>query len=139
MITEINCLREVRRSFAVDEGLSKRASEFLRSILDDWQLGELLAPMDNALTGLVRWMVDHGTSDHVRCEVTWDQGLVFIDLRDRGGLVPEPHVSRTDAELATRLLAPPAVEWGAELSSRGRQLWVAFAAPMNSADHGRLQ
>lgn len=137
MITETDHLREIRRSFVIDDSLSERASAFLQAVLENWQLGDLLVPMDFALAELVRWMIGHGSSDQMRCEVTWDQNLVFIELRDRGGLVPEPHASRTDAELATRLLAPPVIEWGAELDSRGRQLWVAFTAPVNSTGHGR--
>ena len=139
MITETVRLREARRLFVMDEELGERASAFLQSVLIGWQLDELLVSMDFALAELLRWMTGHGTSDRLRCVVTWDQNLVFAELRDRGGLVPEPHVSRVDAELATRLLAPPAVEWGAELDSRGRQLWVAFAAPAGaSVDQGRL-
>ena len=140
MITEADCLREARRSFAMDNELRERASGFLQSVLEEWQLDELLVPMDFALAELLRWMVDHGAAQNVRCVVTWDQSLVFVELRDRGGLVPEPHVSRVDAELAIRLLAQPAVEWGAELDSRGRQLWVAFAVPAGaSMDHGWLR
>ena len=139
MITETDRLREARRSFVTDDGLSDHASAFLQSVLEDWQLYELLAAMDCALAELLRWMIGHGTPDHVRCELTWDQNLVFVELHDRGGLVPEPHVSRVDAELATRLLAPPAVEWGAELDSRGRQLWVAFTVPTSNIDHGHLR
>jgi hypothetical protein len=126
MITETASLREVRRSLAASEGLNESAAMFLHSTLAVWQLNELLVPMDFVLAELVRWMSGHGMSPEMRCSLTWDQNLVFIELRDRGGLAPEPHVSRVDAELAMRLLAPPAVEWGAELDARGRQLWVAF-------------
>ena len=132
MITETASLREVRRSLAAGEGLGDSAATFLHSTLAIWQLDELLAPMDFALAELVRWMSIHGSSSEMRCSLTWDQNLVFIELRDRGGLAPEPHVSRVDAELAMRLLAPPAVEWGAELDARGRQLWVAFATETHS-------
>jgi len=127
-------LREVRRSFVVDEGLSERTSAFLHSALNDWQINELLVPMNFALAELVRWMTGHGTSPQMHCSVTWDQNLMFVELRDRGGLVPEPHVSRVDAELALRLLAPPAIEWGAELDARGRQLWVAFGTYRDPAE-----
>ena len=132
MITEIDHLREARRSFVADEELGERATAFLRSLLSEWQLGEYLVSTDDVLGELLGWMTSHGTSDHVRCAVTWDQGLVVVELRDHGGLIPEPHVSHVDAELATRLLALPTVEWGADLDSRGRQLWVAFAVHGNA-------
>ena len=86
MITEIINLREVRKSFVVDEGLGERASTFLRSTLDDWQLVELLAPMNIALAELLCWMTAHGTSPQMLCALTWDHSLLFVELRDRGGL-----------------------------------------------------
>jgi hypothetical protein len=134
MITEATSLREVRRSFVVDEGLNERTSAFLLATLESWQLLDLLMPMNFALAELVRWMTVHGTSLRMHCSVTWDQNLIFVELRDRGGLVPEPHVSRVDAELALRLLAPPAIEWGAELDARGRQLWAAFGTYRDPAE-----
>jgi hypothetical protein len=145
MITTIFDLREVRRAFTVDEELNERVSALLQATLDEWQVLDMLLPMDFALGELVRWINGHGTSDRVYCSITWDQTLLFIELRDRGGLIPEPHVSRVDAELATRLLAPPAVEWGAELDTRGRHLWVSFAVPSalhtltTPDDRGRLR
>lgn len=137
MITDTVNLREVRRSFRMDEGLSVRASNLLYETLTTWQLLDVLMPVTSVMNELVHWINGHGASEEVRCSITWDQNLLFIELHDRGGLVPEPHISRTDADLAVQLLAPPAVEWGAELDSRGRQLWVAFSVPGYAAVAGR--
>lgn len=127
MITDITGLREVRSPLTMDDEWGERAAAFLYATLEDWQLLDLLMPVGHALHELVQWIGGHGTSEQVSVSITWDQTLLFVELHDHGGLVPEPHVSRVDAELATRLLAPPAVEWGADLDSRGRLLWVGFA------------
>jgi len=134
MITDIAGLREVRRPLTMDEGLGERASAVVHAMLEDWKLLDLIKAVDVAVSELMQWIDGHGAPDRMNLTITWDQTLLFVELHDRGGLVPEPHVSRVDAELATRLLAPPAVEWGADLDSRGRHLWVAFTVPSTALD-----
>jgi hypothetical protein len=144
MITDIVGLREVRRPLRKDEWRGEHASAVVHATLESWQFLELLPVVNDALGELLRWMRGHGASDQTDLTVTWDETLLFVELHDRGGLIPEPQVSRVDAELAVRLLATPAV-WGADLDSWGRRLWVAFAAPeaalsaMPPADRGRLR
>src|SRR5262245_25870829 len=103
MITEIDNPREVRMSFAMKDGLGDHASAFVEVLLEKWHLPEMVVPVSFALRELVRWSSGHGASDTVQCTVARDQDLLVIELRDRGGLVPEPHVSRVDAEFAARL------------------------------------
>ena len=145
MITDIVGLREVRRPLRKGEWRGEHASAVVHATLDSWQLLAMLPVVKGALSELLSWIHGHGGSDRLELTVTWDQTLLFVELHDCGGLVPKPHVSRVDAELAVRLLTPPAVEWGADLDSRGRRLWVAFAVPSTAlcavplAEQGWLQ
>ena len=129
MITDIVGLREVRRPLRKDEWRGEHASAVVHATLDSWQLLDVLPMVKGALSELLSWIHGHGGSDRLELTVTWDETLLFVELHDRGGLIPEPHVSRVDAELAVRLLTSAAVEWGADLDSRGRRLWVAFSVP----------
>ena len=60
--------------------------------------------------------------------------VLHIEVTDQGALVPGAQVSLADAELAVRLLRTPAIEWGAELDSHGRCLWVAFTTGRSDLD-----
>jgi hypothetical protein len=114
----------------------QRITAFVERVPVDWSLPELVAPLLYACRELTAWIVANGPSGEFVVTLTYDEPIVHIEVTDRGALVPNPHVSRADAELAARLLAESAIEWGAELDSRGRCLWVALHAEQRQRSIG---
>jgi len=135
-----DALREQRTCLPIGPTFNKQVSDFVKNTLYDWQLPELVGPARCAAGELANWIIKQGASSPLALTATWDHDLLIVELGDRGGLVPDPHVSKADAELAMWLLDPPAVEWGAELDGRGRRLWVSFStgsANANAPDGAR--
>jgi hypothetical protein len=93
-----------------------------------WGLGHLAGPIAAVVHDLVGWAMAHSPSSVFTVGLLLDGSILHVEVANRGGLAPDPFVSRTDAELAVRLLTPPVLEWGAELDSRGRCLWATLRA-----------
>lgn len=126
-----------RQTFTKSTDAPRQIAPFIEAASAKWNLPELVAPLLNAARELVAWIVANGPSGEFMVTLTRDEPVVHIEITDRGALIPNPYVSRDDAELAVRLFARPAIEWGAELNSRGRALWVCFAAPQR-AEHSAM-
>jgi hypothetical protein len=117
-----------RQTFTTSADAPQAVVPFAEEASVGWDLPELVAPLLFVARELVAWVVANGSSGEFAVTLTYDEPIVHIEVKDRGALIPNPYVSRADAELAVRLLARPAIEWGAELDSRGRTLWVSFSA-----------
>ena len=101
---------------------------FVSQVLQEWKLEALAGDLQRVTHELLAWMLTNGASTECRLVLTRDEPFVHVEVLDRGGLVPSPYVSLADAELAVRLLKTPVIEWGSELDSRGRCLWVCLSA-----------
>lgn len=99
--------------------------------------GDLVAPLIGAAHQLAGWMALHDPCGPLVITVTWDERLVMVEVRDSGSAVPRPESVRADAELAARLLTPPATEWGADNGDEGRCLWVALTTARHPVTAGR--
>ena len=117
-----------RQAFAKSADALAAVAAFVEATTVGWGLPELVASLQFAARELVAWNVANGPAGEFTVTLTYDKPVVHIEVADRGALVPNPYVSCVDADLAVRLLANPAIEWGAELDSRGRTLWVSFSA-----------
>lgn len=98
---------------------------------------DVVAPLLGAAHHLAGWMALHDPCGPLVFTVTWDERLVMVEVRDSGSAVPRPESVRADAELAARLLTPPATEWGADNGDEGRCLWVAVATARHPVTAGR--
>lgn len=111
----------------VEPSLNKQAGDFLEITFFQWLVPGLIGPVRYAAGEMVTWLIKHGPCSPVTLKVTMNQKLLSIEMSDRGGLVPDLHVSKADAELAMWLLGAPAVEWGVGMDSRGRRFWIAIS------------
>ena len=121
-------LTEVRRAFAQSADARELATQPVEPAPVDSGINELVTPLLHTARELAEWMAVHEPSGELAVTLTWDERLVFVEVRDGGSDLPKPESSRADAELGVRLLAPPAVEWDAEANADGRRLWVALVA-----------
>lgn len=99
---------------------------------------DMVAPLIGAAYQLAGWMALHDPCGPLVFTVTWDERLIMVEVRDSGSAVPRPESVRADAELAARLLTPPATEWGADNGDEGRCLWVALAIARHPVAAGYL-
>lgn len=113
--------------------LSKQAGAFLESTLLKWLVPALVGPVWNAAGEMVTWLLEHGLRSPVTLTATMDHERLIAELGDRGGLVPDPHVSEADAESVRWLLEAPAVAWCPCLDSRCRRPWIAFSTETTGA------
>lgn len=136
---ELPTLNEARHLFArLAEQWLNGGSDGDRAAVER-SVRELTAPALRAAQELVAWLALNepwGT-----CEVTISWGdAVSVEARDHGHKLPQPDVSRADAEWAARLLATPAAEWTAELlaDDRGRRLSAALRVARHNGEAVRL-
>jgi hypothetical protein len=113
-------------SFALSSYVAADVQAFVASIPAGWGLSHLTEPVNTLTHELVAWTTKNGPSEVFTVVLTWDEPILHVEVIDRGGIVPDPNVSRTDAEFALRLLSLPVMEWGADLDSRGRCLWATL-------------
>ena len=128
-IADLTGVRRETRAFEQTGHLEREVREFVEQVLGGWELSQLARGVLRAVQELVAWEMANGPSPSFTVELTWDEPLVRVEVRDRGTVIPNPNVVRSDAELAVRLLTPPAVEWGAELDVRGRCVWAVVRIP----------
>lgn len=101
------------------------------------KLIELLAPVLHAGRELAEWLALHEPEGDTSLTFAWHERLVLVEARDAGADVPKPESVRADAEWAARLLAPPAIEWGADADHDGRRLWVALSTDRRRPETAR--
>lgn len=129
-----NGIREAHTRVQIGAVTAKQVTDFVSSALREWGLPDLIGSARCAAGELLSWIIKQGGSSPLALTVTWDDDLLFLELGDRGGLVPNPYVTRAAAELAMCLLDPPALKWGANLDERGRRLWVSFRTEPTNTD-----
>lgn len=97
----------------------------------------VVTPLRAAAYQLAKWMALHDPCGPLVFTVTWDERLIMVEVRDNGSPMPRPESVRADAELAARLLTPPATEWGADNGDEGRCLWVALSTARHPITDGQ--
>ena len=122
--------------FALSGYVAADVRAFVAGVPAGWGLGNLTEIVTALVSELVSWTTAHGPSEVFTVALTWDEPILHVEVSDRGGIAPEPTLSRADAELAVRLLSLPVVEWGADLDSRGRCLWATLRADRYEAFSG---
>jgi hypothetical protein len=125
-IDELAGVQREARAFEQAGYLEHDVRRFVEHVVSGWRLSQLTEDVLRIAQELVAWVMTNGPSPTFTVELTWDGPLVHVEVRDRGAVMPNPNVARGDAEFAVRLLMPPAAEWGAELDTRGRCVWVAL-------------
>jgi hypothetical protein len=128
-------LRRILAQSADARALAERPGE---SAETDAKLAELLAPVLGVGRELAEWLVSHEPEGDLSLTTAWHERLVLVEARDAGADLPKPESVRADAEWAARLLAPPAVEWGADSDQDGRRLWVALSTHRQRPEATRL-
>jgi hypothetical protein len=115
-------------AFAYSEHAADDVRQFVVRTLGGWRVEALGVSAGRAARLVTLWAREHEPAPVFRVEVTWDGPVLQIELTDRGAVVPNVNTSRDDAEFGMQLLGTAALEWGSELDSRGRCLWVSFRA-----------
>ena len=123
-IRELTGAQRETRTFEQADHLEQEVRGFVEQVVNGWGLSQLTKDVLRVVQELVAWEMANGPALSFTVELTWDGPLVHVEVWDRGALIPNPNVVRSDAELAVRLLAPPAAEWGAELDVQGRCVWA---------------
>lgn len=126
-------------SFALTAHVAADVQAFVAGVPAGWGLGHFAETVTALVSELVSWTTAHGPSEVFTVALTWDEPILHVEVTDRGGVAPDPTVSRDDAELAVRLLTIPVVEWGADLDSRGRCLWATLHGDCDGAGSGSTE
>lgn len=126
-MSELPNLVELRRLLAqsADErALSETPDE--QPVATD-KLAEVLIPVLSVSRELAEWLALHEPEGDTSLTLAWHERLVLVEACDAGTDIPKPESVRADAAWAARLLAPSAIEWGADADEDGRRLWVALS------------
>ena len=138
-MSELPSLVELRRVLAqcADERVLTGHQALNEQAATDAKLAELFAPVLCAGRELAEWLAVHEPEGDTSLMFAWHERLVLVEARDAGTNIPKPESVRADAEWAARLLAPPAVEWGADADEDGRRLWVALSTQRRRPEAAR--
>jgi hypothetical protein len=126
-------------SFALSSYVADDVKAFVAGIPAGWGLGQLSENVKALTAELVAWIAANAPTDAFTVVLTWDKPILHVEVSDRGGIAPEPTLSRADAEFAVRLLSLPVVEWGADLDSRGRCLWATLRGDRDGVGSGSAE
>lgn len=126
-------------SFALSGYVAADVQVFVAGVPAGWGLGHLTETLTALVSELVSWTTAHGPSEVFTVALTWDEPILHVEVSDRGGIAPEPTLSRADAGFAARLLSLPVVEWGADLDSRGRCLWATLRGDRDDTGSGSAE
>jgi hypothetical protein len=102
------------------------ARRFARDVLTRWLLPELAEAACAGLSELVTWAVANDPAALVEITLVWDGPLLFTEVTDRCEQLPHRPAWLLSDEYAVTVLEESSLEWGAEMSTRGRLLWASF-------------
>jgi anti-sigma regulatory factor (Ser/Thr protein kinase) len=122
----------VSAAFAIVDTAPMQARRILDGALAEWGLGHLADAADLVMSELVTNAVVHGlgpASLDVYVDRAADGGLLFIEVQDAGGVLPQRRDVGEDSVDGRGLLivAALAEDWGVEPVGHGKRVWASLS------------